>query len=177
LGNVANVKLTGGSNGQVLSTDGTGNLSWITSSGGSGIPGGVDTQVQFNDASSFGGNAGFTFNKTTGIFTAPFLSGNGNGLSNIQGANVSGAVSYATTANSVAGSNVSGAVSYATTANSVAGANVSGAVNLANYATTANSVAGANVSGEVNFAATANAVAGANVSGAVSYATTANSVA
>ena len=40
----------------------------------------------------------------------------------------SGAVSYATTANSVAGANVSGAVSYATTANAVAGANVSGQV-------------------------------------------------
>ena len=198
LGNVANVKLTGGSNGQVLSTDGTGNLSWTTSSGGSGIPGGVDTQVQFNDASSFGGNAGFTFNKTTGIFTAPFLAGNGNGLSNIQGANVSGAVNlanYATTANSVAGANVSGQVNFAATANAVAGANVSGAVS---YAATANSVAGANVSGAVsfattansvdaanisgtvnlaNFASTANAVAGANVSGQVTYAATANAVA
>ena len=71
------------------------------------------------------------------------------GLTSIPGANVSGAVSYATTANSVAGGNVSGAVSYATTANSVAGGNVSGAVS---YATTANSVAVANVSGIGNIA-------------------------
>ena len=65
------------------------------------LPGGSNTQVQFNDADQFGGNSGFTFNKTTGIFTAPFLAGNGNGLSNIQGANVSGAVSSATTAGTV----------------------------------------------------------------------------
>ena len=77
----------------------------------------------------------------TGVFT-----GNGNGLSSIVGANVTGAVTYATTANSVAGANVSGAVAYATTANSVAGANVTGAVA---YTTVANSVAGTNVSGQV----------------------------
>lgn len=33
--------------------------------GGGGTPGGSDTQVQFNDGGSFGGDAGFTFNKTT----------------------------------------------------------------------------------------------------------------
>lgn len=37
--------------------------------GGGGIPGGADTQVQFNDGGSFGGNSGFTFNKTTGALT------------------------------------------------------------------------------------------------------------
>ena len=94
LGAVGNVTIIGGSVGQVLSTDGAGNLSWVDQSGngGNGSVGGANTQIQFNDAGSFGGNTGFTFNKTTGIFTAPFLAGNGNGLSNIQGANVSGAV-------------------------------------------------------------------------------------
>jgi hypothetical protein len=105
--------------------------------------------------------------------TANYFIGSGNNLSNIQGANVSGAVSYATTANAVAGANVSGAVAYATTANAVAGANVSGAVS---YATTANAVAGANVSGAVAYATTANAVAGANVSGQVSNALVAGTV-
>lgn len=33
--------------------------------GGGGTPGGSDTQVQFNDAGAFGGDAGLTFNKTT----------------------------------------------------------------------------------------------------------------
>ena len=94
--------------------------------------------------------------------------GNANGLTAIPGANVSGAVSYATTANSVAGANVSGEVAYANIANAVAGANVSGAVS---YATTANSVAGANVSGEVAYANIANSVAVANVTGIGNIAT------
>ena len=118
------------------------------------------------------GNIGATF----GVFTN--VSGNGSTLSSITGANVTGAVSYATTANAVAGANVSGTVglaTYAITANAVAGANVSGAVS---FATTANAVAGANVSGTVGlatYATTANAVAGANVSGTVANATYATS--
>lgn len=36
LGNVANVKIDGGTDGYVLSTDGTGNLSWVEQTGGSG---------------------------------------------------------------------------------------------------------------------------------------------
>ena len=109
------------------------------------------------------------FTANTGLFT-----GDAGGLSNIIGANVTGAVTYATTANAVAGGNVVGEVGFAAVANSVAGSNVTGAVT---YATTANAVAGANVSGEVTNAATANAVAGANVSGEVTFAATANIVA
>jgi hypothetical protein len=37
------------------------------SGGGGGSPGGSDTQIQFNDAGSFGGDAQFTFNKTTNV--------------------------------------------------------------------------------------------------------------
>ena len=108
---------------------------------------------------------------TGGVFT--YVAGDGANLSAITGANVTGAVAYATTANAVAGANVSGQVTFAGTANAVAGANVSGEVT---FAATANAVAGANVSGEVTFAATANAVAGANVSGTVALATTAGTV-
>ena len=36
-------------------------------------PGGNDTEVQFNDGGAFGGNAGFTFNKTTGKLTVAGL--------------------------------------------------------------------------------------------------------
>ena len=36
LGEVANVKISGGTDGYVLSTDGTGNLSWVEQTGGSG---------------------------------------------------------------------------------------------------------------------------------------------
>ena len=37
LGNVSNVRITGGSSGQYLQTDGTGNLSWAAGGGGGGI--------------------------------------------------------------------------------------------------------------------------------------------
>ena len=66
-GDVGNMNITGGTNGQYLQTDGTGNLAWVSGGGsGNGVVGGTNTQVQFNDAGSFGGNSGFTFNKTTG---------------------------------------------------------------------------------------------------------------
>jgi hypothetical protein len=60
-----------GANAQVLTTDGTGNLSWTTPTGGggNGTPGGSNTQVQFNDDGNFGGNANFTFNKTTSLLS------------------------------------------------------------------------------------------------------------
>ena len=109
------------------------------------------------------------FTANTGLFT-----GDGGGLSNIVGANVTGEVTNSASANSVAGANVSGEVAFSAVSNSVAGSNVTGAVS---FATTANAVAGANVSGEVTNAATANAVAGANVSGEVAFAAVANSVA
>ena len=38
-------------------------------SGGSGSPGGSDTQVQFNDGGAFGGDAGLVYNKTTNVLT------------------------------------------------------------------------------------------------------------
>ena len=181
LGTVANLHIGGGTSGYVLSTDGSGGLTWISSSSASGNANisGSNTHVFFNDngSNTLGSSANFAFDKSTKTLTVDNITANGSGLTSITGANVTGAVAYATTANAVAGANVSGAVSYATTANSVAGANVSGAVGLATYATTANAVAGANVSGAVSYATTANAVAGANVSGEVTYAATANSVA
>jgi hypothetical protein len=107
LGSVSNVRITGGTSGQYLQTDGTGNLSWAAGGGGGGgSPGGVNAQVQFNDAGAFAGNTGFTFNKTTGIFSASYVAGDGNGLSNIQGANVSGAVGTAGTVTTNAQPNI-----------------------------------------------------------------------
>ena len=78
--------------------------------------------------------------------------GDGSGLSNLPGANITGEVPFAQVANSVAGANVTGQVTNAASANAIAGANVSGAVN---FATTANAVAGANVSGTVSTATSA----------------------
>lgn len=36
---------------------------------GAGVPAGADTQVQFNDAGAYGGDAGLTYNKTTNFLT------------------------------------------------------------------------------------------------------------
>jgi hypothetical protein len=70
--NISNVIIYGGTNGQYLQTDGTGNLNWSTGGGsGNGTTGGVNTQVQFNDNGNFGGNVGFTFDKTTGNLNIP----------------------------------------------------------------------------------------------------------
>lgn len=73
----SNVIILGGINGYVLQTDGTGNLTWTAQTGnggGNGTPGGSNTQVQYNDAGSFGGNVGFTFNEVTGNLNVPVLS-------------------------------------------------------------------------------------------------------
>ena len=70
LGDVANIHIQGGTNGQVLQTDGDGNLSWTTGGGGGGgNPGGTNTQVQFNNAGAFGGSTNFTFNNTSKTLT------------------------------------------------------------------------------------------------------------
>jgi hypothetical protein len=55
-----------GTNGQVIQTNGSGALSFATVAAS---PGGSNTQVQFNDSSSFGGDAGLTYNKTTDVLT------------------------------------------------------------------------------------------------------------
>ena len=67
LGTISNIHIAGGVNGYVLSTDGTGNLSWAVGGGGggNGTPGGANTQVQYNDSGLFGGSAYFTYNDYT----------------------------------------------------------------------------------------------------------------
>ena len=57
-----------------------------------GIPGGSNTQIQFNDAGEFGGSANFTFNKSTNVLTV---------TGNIAGTNVN--AGNLLTANYVAG--------------------------------------------------------------------------
>jgi len=60
---------------KVLVADASGLLYWIIkdsvggTGGGGGTPGGSDTYIQFNDGGSFGGDAGFTYNKTTNVFS------------------------------------------------------------------------------------------------------------
>src|SRR3990167_2675401 len=47
----------------------TASASGVISVAQGGLPGGSDTQVQFNDSGSFGGDAGFVYNKTTDTAT------------------------------------------------------------------------------------------------------------
>jgi hypothetical protein len=59
--------------GDVLTWDDTLNRTeWVAPSG-SGVPAGSDTQIQFNDSGSFGGNSDFTYNKINGRITASTL--------------------------------------------------------------------------------------------------------
>jgi hypothetical protein len=123
LGPVGNVKITGGSSNQYLQTDGTGNLSWANVDSASLANGNSNINILLNGniTVSSAGNAnvlvvtGAGANVTgyltssgniTGAnanlgnaVTANYFIGSGANLSDIQGANVSGAVANATHAN------------------------------------------------------------------------------
>ena len=61
-----NVTITSSSNGQITIA---------SSGGGSGSPGGDNTQVQFNSGGSFGGDANFTFNASSNTLTVTNITG------------------------------------------------------------------------------------------------------
>ena len=70
LGDVSNLKITGGTSGYFITTDGAGNLSWGAAAGGGGVSAtGSNTQIQFNDNGSLGATSNLTFNKTTNTFS------------------------------------------------------------------------------------------------------------
>jgi len=62
----SNITIASASNGQVTIS---------STGGGGGSVAGSNTQVQFNDGGSFGGDAGLVFNKTTNTLTANNMSG------------------------------------------------------------------------------------------------------
>lgn len=110
LGAAGNVIITGGTNGYVLQTDGTGNLSWTaqTGGGGNGAPGGSNTQIQYNDSGLFGGTVGFTFDEVTGNLNVPgnlIVAGSFAGsIANATYANTAGNANYANFAGQVVSS-------------------------------------------------------------------------
>jgi len=124
LGDISNVSILGGLNGYVLQTDGLGTLTWTASGGnggGNGSPGGSNTQVQFNDAGTFAGDAGFTYDQTTNILTV-FQA---NAVTFV--GNLTGIASNATTANTVTYSSQPNITSVGTLINlNVAGAVIAG---------------------------------------------------
>ena len=107
LGFVGNIRIFGGTNGQVLTTDGLGNLAWqTTTSNGNGVPGGSNTQVQFNDGGIFGGSPFFTYNKanTTLNIAGDFIANSieiGSGVYKFSKSNVVHATSATTSVTSL----------------------------------------------------------------------------
>jgi len=97
-----------------------GNGSQLT--GISSSPAGSNTQIQFNDDGAFGAATGFTFNKTSNVFTSP---GNVSAVGNVNGASFN-AVNYVATGNLALGGQllgVGGAVLSYFTATNIAGGN------------------------------------------------------
>lgn len=123
------------------------------------------TELSSDTTPALGGDlAGGAYNiATTGNITGGNIIGNGQYLSSLTAANVSGTVANAAYATTAGSATTAGTANIALVANSVAGANVSGAVAQATQADTA------------NVALVANSVAGANVSGTVANATYADS--
>jgi len=76
---VSVLNIPGGSNGYYLRTNGNGNVSWAAAgSGGNGTPGGLNTQVQYNNAGAFAGSSGLTFNSTSNTLTVGNISASNN---------------------------------------------------------------------------------------------------
>jgi|694.fasta_scaffold35727_2 hypothetical protein len=103
LGAVGNITITGGSNGQVLTTNGNGVLSWSTAATGSYGNSNVVSLL-----SAFGSNT----ITTTGNVSVGNIIGNGQALTNIAGANVTGTVANANLSQYLDVSDVSNNFSY-----------------------------------------------------------------
>jgi hypothetical protein len=167
LGSINNLILLGGESGYFLQTDGLGTLTWAPASGsGNGVPGGINSAVQFNNNGGFGGDIGFTYNSVTNQLSVPgnvvatnyVASGNIVGTNVSVTGNISGTklnITTITATGDISGGNAT--LGNAVTANYFIG-NLDGIANLAVYAATANSVAGGNVAGQVGNALIASTV-------------------
>lgn len=65
----------------VLTSDGSGNLTFGGGGGGSGTPGGVNTNVQFNNSGAFGGSSNFTWTNASQLLTITATSAAAAGIS------------------------------------------------------------------------------------------------
>ena len=86
-----------GTTGQVLTTYGNGVTYFSTVSGGSGSPGGADTQIQFNNANAFAGNSNMTFNVSTGNITLGNIVTNVNKVQTVSAIDQSNVTAFGTT--------------------------------------------------------------------------------
>jgi len=161
LGNVGNLTIGGITANYVLTVkaDGSG-LNWLPTQQVITNPGGVDSYIQFNDNSTFGGNARLTFNKVSGLLTALSVAGEAGNLSNITGANVSGTVASATRAGTVT-TNAQPNITSVGTLTTVA---VTGNANVGNLGTGGLVIATGNITGgNLNTAGALSVTGNANV--------------
>jgi hypothetical protein len=77
LGNVANVFITGGNVGDILTTDGSGNLSFVSQPAPMSVPGGGNSSVQFNNNGVLDGASNFLYNPATDTVTVNNMTVNG----------------------------------------------------------------------------------------------------
>jgi hypothetical protein len=174
LGPVSNVSITGGTNGDILTTNGSGTISWVNPATIPPVAAGSNSAVQFNNSGILGASSNLTYNTISGLLTingnlstqnatlgnmvqANYFAGNGSQLSAITAANIVGTVLSAATASVV----TSPIQSNITTVGTLANLDVSGNSALGNYAFAnyfvgngieLSSITGANVIGNVPFA-------------------------
>jgi|LakMenEpi03Aug12_release.lakeMendotaPanAssembly.Ray.scaffolds.fasta_scaffold20080_8 hypothetical protein len=158
--NIADIRIGGGVNGYFLVTDGTGNLAWSAGGGsGSGLVAGSNTQVQFNNAGTFGAAAGFTYNNVTNVLSVP---GNIVSGGTLQGSNINATanLSVTGTANLLGNVNIGG--------NTLVGNLTSGTQIVSNGNVIANAIYALSLVSSANAGIFGNVIAGtANIAGAV----------
>ena len=204
LGNVGNVYIGGGSNGQVLQTDGSGNLTWSSTAAQNAIfngnsnvsiptangnvllvSGGNTTMVVTATGANITGTLRVSANLSAlGVLTDNLYYANGTPWDLQEAAGANTQIQYNNGTNNDFGASANFTFNDATNLLTVTGNIAASNANLGNAATAnffigsgnnLSNIQGANVSGEVAFANVANNVAGANVSGTVANATYATS--
>ena len=85
LGAVANLHITGGTNAYVLSTDGSGNLSWVAQSGGGGGGSSISNGNSNVNIATANGNITFSAVGNANVMTITGTGANINGTANITG--------------------------------------------------------------------------------------------
>jgi len=120
LGNIANLKIVGGTNGYFLQTDGSGNLTFVPGTAnitGNGTSAGSNNQIQLSDGTgNFKAATGFSLDTASNVFNAP-------GDANIVG-NLSANIVIGNSANIVGNINAGNGIFGNVTVNTVLNGNI-----------------------------------------------------